>query len=189
MIALLTGKPTISKSGLIIDVNGVGYLVAVPITLATKVVHQPSVTLHIYTHVREEALELYGFQTEDERALFMLLLSVSGVGPRIALAIVEKGSSALVGAVQKADVHFFSAIPRVGKKLAQKIIIELKSKLGSIQELDLGPVSEQQATVMEALISLGFDHSQVEQVVRELNPELPLEKAVQEGIKKISHIK
>jgi len=186
MIARLTGKPELTRNGLIVDVQGVGYLVAVPSSLAQKLAQLDICTLHIYTHVKEESLDLFGFASEEERSLFLLLLSVSGVGPKIALAIVERGSSALVQAVQQADVHFFSSTPRVGKKLAQKIIIELKSKLGSLQELDLGPVSEQQSTVMEALLSLGFDSQQVEQVVRELDVELSVEKAVQVGIKRLA---
>ncbi len=185
MIALLTGKPTSTRNGLIIDVHGVGYLVSVSSTLANKAIQSESCTLHIHTHVREDSLELYGFSSAEEKELFLLLLSVSGVGPRIALAIVEKGGTALITAVQQADVAFFSATPRVGKKLAQKIIIELKSKLGSLQDLDLGPVSEQQSTVLEALLSLGFNPQQSEQVVRDIDPTLPIEKAVQQAIQKL----
>ncbi len=186
MIALLTGKPLPSKSGIILDVRGVGYLVLVPQSIAAHVFQSELVTLHIYTHVREESLELYGFITEQERELFVLLLSVSGVGPKTALGIVEQGSTPLISAVQQADVRFFSSIPRIGKKLAQKIIIELKSKLGSLQELDLGPVSEQQTIVQEALLTLGFDAQQIEQVVRTVDPELSAEKAIQEALKHLS---
>ncbi len=182
MISLLIGKPILTKRGLTILINGVGYAVFVSPSISTKI-SSGTITLFIYTHVKEECLELYGFLTEDDRELFLLLLSVNGVGPRTALAIVEKGGPQLITAVQEANIAFFSSIPRIGKKLSQKIIIELKSKLGSLQDLDLTSLTEQQSNVAEALIGLGFDQDEVERVVRSLDPDISIQQAIQLSIK------
>ena len=156
MIAFLSGIPRVVDGHLMVMVNGVGYGVSVNPTLLHRAITTPTIELFIYTHVKEEALELYGFATYEEKKLFSLLLSVSGIGPRIALGIVGQGSEALTTAVQEAQVGFFTAIPRVGKKLAQKIIIELRGKLGEIKTLSLGAKSSVYQDVLESLMSLGF---------------------------------
>jgi len=172
MIAYLLGKPILQSSGLIMLVQGVGYGVMVSaktlIALAARA-EESKVELWIYTHVREEALDLYGFLKPEDKSIFQILLSVSGVGPRTALGIIEAGASAIIDAVQTANVAFFSSVPRVGKKLAQKIIIELKPKLGSLQELNLGPQNPQAADVTEALLALGFSDQEVQMVTQNLD--------------------
>ena len=170
MIGFLSGTPQLLLDKLLVKVGGVGYEVTVGTATLQQVVGQPTVELYIHTHVKEEALELYGFLTLDDRSLFRLLLSVSGVGPKTAVAIANAGADALRVAVQQADVSFFTAIPRVGKKLAQKIIIELKSKLGSLTELQLDtPVGIEQDAVA-ALTALGFDEQAVLRQLHALPP-------------------
>lgn len=162
MIAYLVGRPIIQEQQLILLVNDVGYGVSV----SSKVFHQLSdqtdtkIALYIHTHVREEELKLFGFLTAQEKQLFELVLSVSGVGPSTALHLMDRDPDQLVTAVQEADVSFFSAVPRVGKKLAQKIIIELRGKLGELKELNLAPLSPKQQVVLDALISLGFTETE-----------------------------
>jgi holliday junction DNA helicase RuvA len=112
-----------------------------------------------------------------------ILISVSGVGPKTGLAILNFGASEIIEAVQQADTSFFAAVPRVGKKLAQKIIIELRTKLGALKELDLGPVSPQRQEVLLALQSLGFDERSVHQVLQEISvEEMSLSEAVKTAI-------
>ncbi len=187
MIAYLQGQPLVVDSQLILMCNGVGYGVHVTNATLSSIATLQTVSLHIYTHVKEEALELFGFVNHEEKKLFLLLLSVSGVGPKTALAILEKGTTAVVTAVQQAQVQVFSSVPRVGKKVAQKIIIELTPKLGSLKQLQLTPLSTFQSELTLALVSLGFDPDVVEELVRtqELE-ELGLPQALQLCLKKLS---
>lgn len=184
MIALLTGQPQRLADRLILLVNGVGYAVFVGQHLLAEAIIQETLTLYIHTYVKEDRLELYGFKTPAELQLFEQVLSVSGVGPKMAIALIDAGASQLIEAIQQAELSFFTAVPRVGKKLGQKIIIELKSKLGGLRELDLGPVSGKQADVVETLQALGFSDQAIHSAVRQLDIEnLTLEAAVKAGIK------
>ncbi len=183
MFALITGKPIIFRDRLILDVNRVGYDIQVNNATLQHCAGKDEVSLHIYTYVREDRIELYGFVQPQEKELFELLIDVSGVGPKTALSITEKGSAALVEAVQQANVAFFTKVPRVGKKSAQKIIIELKTKLGGLKDLDLKPLSSKEWEISEALQSLGFSESESEMVLKQLDvEELALEEAVQKAI-------
>src|SRR5436190_10539061 len=113
----------------IIDVNGVGYKVLIPATISITL--SAPIKLFTHTHVREDLLELYGFTEPQDLKLFEYLISVSGVGCKTALGVFAVGSrSQIVGAIAANDVGFFTSVPRLGKKNAQKIIIELKNKLG-----------------------------------------------------------
>ena len=129
MIARLRGRAS-GRVGqaLIVDVNGVGYLVH-----ATPSVHRlgaDEITVEVHTVVREDALQLFGFASADERELFELLLGVNGVGPKVALAIVSGSTPAeLRRAIARDDVKRFQAIPGVGLKTAQRVVLELKAKL------------------------------------------------------------
>lgn len=189
MIGYLRGTPKLLGSELLIDVNGVGYQVSVTAALLTQVAHLTDVELFIHTHVREDTLELFGFRTPEEKHLFLLLLGVSGVGPRTALNITERPPQEIIAAVQHADSRFFSSIPRVGKKVAQKIIIELKSKLGSLRELDLGPTSTQEQEIIGALTGLGFIEEDILQELRQEDySELSLEETIKRIIQKLSKV-
>lgn len=169
MIAFLTGRPEVIQDELIIHVNGVGYGVKVSSRVLMAVQDEEELSLHIYSHIREDRFELYGFPTRQELELFKLVIGVSGVGPATALNLMDKDPDKLVEAVQEANTSFFKSVPRVGKKLAQKIIIELRGKLGELKELNLAPLSAAQRTVAEALESLGMDQDQIENAVQELD--------------------
>lgn len=186
MIGFLSGRPQLLKDSLLIITNGVGYEVHCSPHLLTTYGERSLLELFVYTHVREEALELYGFETLKEKELFQLVLSVSGVGPKTALNIVDRGADRLVEAVQQAQVSFFTAIPRVGKKVAQKVIIELRGKLGELRQLDLGPKSQAHQDVVEAVVALGFVEDSVEEAARELNlEEMDVQQAIKAVIKKV----
>ena len=131
MIARLRGKPIASTpEGLLLDVGGVGYLVAATPSAVRKADGAEEVTVETYLHVREDAMQLYGFAERAERELFIQLLSVNGIGPKVALAIVS-GSPAeeLRRAIVREDAVRFQAIPGIGKKTAERIVLELKEKL------------------------------------------------------------
>lgn len=184
MIGFLTGQPRSHIKGLLVMVNGVGYLVHVGQKTESELVHAAEVSLFIHTYVKPEALELYGFQTKEAYQVFQLLLSVSGVGPRTALAITDHPPQKIITAVQEAQTSFFTAVPRVGKKLAQKIIIELRSKLGELKELDLKPKSAKAQEVYEALSSLGLESEIIEDALTKIDVEnQPIEKSITEILK------
>lgn len=168
MIGALTGKVFDKrKNPILLMVSGVGYAVHVPPRTIHTLIDEKTSTFFTHTHVREDALELYGFITREELELFELLLSVSGIGPRTALPIVQQGVPLVTRAVNESDVDFFTTIPRLGRKNAQKIIIELKSKLGSIRELDLteGAISETKE-ILDALLSMGFEKKEALSAIR-----------------------
>lgn len=168
MIGALEGKiARITSASVLLMVGGVGYLVHVPSQTLNSLQLASPLFLHTYTHVREDALSLFGFKTTAELFLFELLLSVSGIGPKTALAIVDRGVSPVEQAIQASDVGFFTTIPRLGKKNAQKVIIELKSKLGSVADLDLQSDGETEELI-EALGAVGFSRAEVLKVIRSI---------------------
>lgn len=186
MIGKLTGMVNVSSGNqIIVDIHDVGYLVNITDTFAQKLKAGTSQTFYIHTHVRDDALDLYGFIDTQELTLFKLLLSVSGIGPKTALTIVGHGAGAVEGAVQKSDVDFFTDIPRLGKKNAQKIIIELKNKLGSINDLDLSGGDESETKqIMEALLSMGFKRHEIIEALKKIdNTQIPIEEKIKQVIK------
>ncbi len=167
MIGMLSGTIVIKNSpAVIVDVHGVGYKVLVSHSLFAEFSLGSQVQLYIYTHVREDVLELYGFTSPEDLRLFEMLISVSGVGCKSALGVFSVGSrAAIVNAIVAGDVSFFTAVPRLGKKNGQKIIIELKNKLGSVEDLDLHGESSEQLEAITALQSFGFTRQEAESAI------------------------
>ncbi len=166
MIALLKGiVDSRIDPHLIIDVHGVGYKVLPSHQVVSKLQGVGSeIKLYIYTHVREDLIELYGFDDAQDLRLFEQLISVSGIGPKTAIGIFTVGSrNGIINAVATGDITFFTSVPRLGKKNAQKLIIELKGKLGSIEDLDL---SDNQDLVHDDVIAAlkNFGYSMQEAV-------------------------
>lgn len=188
MIAAVTGRPEVLSDQVIIHTaSGVGYGVHAGGHLLTQLSSLTETTLYIFTFVKEDRLELYGFKAIVERQLFETVLDVSGVGPKTALALIDAGADRLVESVQQADLSFFTSIPRVGKKLGQKIIIELTSKLGSLKQLSLGPLSQQKQDVIDALTNLGYSPELAQRTVTDLDLEnLPLATAIKVAVKHAS---
>ncbi|SRR6266568_2361459 len=170
MIGTLTGVIEYREDPfLIIDVHGVGYKVLVPTPVLTKISGTgETIKLYTHTHVREDLLELYGFTDPADLKVFSLLISVSGVGCRTALGIFSVGSRAdIVQAISLSDVTFFTSVPRLGKKNGQKIIIELKSKLGAGGELDLSSdEGGEQQEVITALQAFGYSPREAQAALR-----------------------
>src|SRR3990167_9962071 len=139
MIGHLNGEVIFKESNsIILDVKGVGYKVLAASDVLTKAHKGFPLELFIYTHVREDNISLFGFLEASDLKLFENLIGVSGIGPKTAMNIFSIGDrSQIVSAIISADTAFFKSVPRLGQKNAQKIIIELKNKYGSIAELDL----------------------------------------------------
>jgi len=157
---------------LIVDVHGVGYKVLVPTSVLAKVTTiGETIKLYTHTHVREDLLELYGFTDPSDLKIFTLLISVSGVGCRTALGIFSVGTRHdIMQAISNGDVTFFTTVPRLGKKNGQKIIIELKNKVGSYADLDLSQdTSKDQSELLNALKGFGFSTREAQDAIRELS--------------------
>ena len=159
MIGFLNGEVVARDDPyIVIDVGGVGYKVVVANGVLSSISKNTKVKLFVYTHVREDAISLFGFLDSLDLKLFENLISVSGVGPKTAMNIFSIGDrERIIEAIITNDVSFFSSVPRLGKKNAQKIIIELKSKLGSIEDLDLSKMDvKENSEVIAALKQFGF---------------------------------
>jgi Holliday junction DNA helicase RuvA len=169
--------------GLVLDVGGVGYLVAATPRALARASGDGEVTVETYLHVREDALQLYGFVDADERELFVQLLSVSGIGPKVALAVVS-GSPAreLRRAIVREDAARFQAIPGIGRKTAERIVLELKEKLSVVEAL---PAAGGTGTVArDALVELGFSLVEAERALAEIDDDLPPEEQVRLALRR-----
>jgi holliday junction DNA helicase RuvA len=182
MIASVRGRVVARRlDSVVLDVNGVGYLVQTT-RRALQKAQGGEVSLDTYLHVREDALQLYGFAEPAERELFELFLSVSGVGPKVAIAILSGSTPTdLRRAIALADETRFVAIPGIGKKTAQRIVLELKEKLGPV---DLGSESPAQELVArDALVELGYSVPEAERALAAVDPELPPEERVRQALR------
>jgi Holliday junction DNA helicase RuvA len=174
MIALLRGM-LVEKhpNQAIVDTGGVGYDVTIPVSTFTKLPDAGSeVKLRIHTHVREDALALYGFLTQDEKALFEKLISVSGIGPTLAVKILSGLAAAdLILSIRRGEVEKLVKIPGVGKKTAERMVLELRDKLPAVTgEEPAAPAAETlspvEQDVLSALLNLGCARPQAEAAVR-----------------------
>ena len=182
MSARLRGRPIgNTPEGLIVDVGGVGYLVAATPTAVRAADGAAEVALHTYLHVREDALQLYGFAEAAERQLFVQLLSVNGVGPKVALAIVSGSPAAdLRRAIVLEDTARFQAIPGIGKR----IVLELKEKLGDAPvPISSAGGTQPHVVARDALVELGYSVGEAEQALAAVDPELPPEERVRQALK------
>jgi Holliday junction DNA helicase RuvA len=167
VIAHLRGK-LIEKdpARVVLDVNGVGYEVFVPLTTFSSLPERGGeVAVDVHTHVREDVIALYGFSTRRERSIFEKLMSISGIGPKLAITILSGGSvDDLVTAIRRSDLVRLTAIPGVGKKTAERIIVELKDKL---QDFAVAPEkSGVEIDVLSALENLGYNRALAESAIR-----------------------
>lgn len=170
MIGRLTGRlAEKSPDQLLLDVGGVGYLVHIPLSTFYELPEVESPTsLFVHTHVREDTLALYGFLSERERSLFLLLLTVAGIGPRVALTVLSgMPPSELVEALRKQDVRRLVSVPGVGKKTADRMVLELSEK---VQKFAAAPAAEAVPSVaaddvISALVNLGYRKNEAERAV------------------------
>ena len=193
MIAWLSGRLRHkSVDHLIIDVAGVGYQVSVPLSTYSAIPEDgEDVSLHIYTHVREDSLSLFGFLTEAEKSMFMLLLGVSGIGPKLALAILSSlPVQDLSRAILSSDESRLFSIPGIGKKTAARMLLELKDKMKLIMPM-IAPLPEEAVAsddledVISALVNLGYKKPQAEETarkVRHAHPGLAVKDQIREAL-------
>jgi Holliday junction DNA helicase RuvA len=184
VISRLRGAPAgRTVDGLVVDVGGVGYLVSATPAVLRRADAASEVTVETYLHVREDTLQLYGFADAGERALFIQLLGVSGIGPKVALAVVSSASPEdLQRAIALKDSARFQAIPGIGKKTAERIVLELE---GSLAETAPAPSSgaPRELVARDALVELGYSVVEAEQALAGVDPELPVEERVREALR------
>ena len=170
MIGRLVGRlASKATDHVILDVGGVGYFVQIPLSTFYELPEAESpASLWIHTYVREDALALYGFLTEVERTLFLMLIGVAGIGPRVALTVLSgMPPSDLIEALRKADVKRLMAVPGVGKKTAERMVLELAKKANRLGVEPSGGKPPAVATedVVSALVNLGYRHGDAERAV------------------------
>jgi holliday junction DNA helicase RuvA len=193
MIAKLKGKiDELKPTELILDVNGVGFQVFIPFTTYEKIQDKSEIELYIYTLHKEDQLKLFGFFSENEKQLFTILLSISGIGPSIALSILAGiDSGSLVEAVQNNNTLLLTKIPGIGKSKAEKLVFELKRKINKLESFS-APVSKNSTIrndAIEALVSLGFDESRAVKSVNEILEkftDIPIEALIKNALKSLS---
>ena len=188
MINQLTGTVAAKRDRYaVIKVSGVGFrLYLLPETLSTLVVSETKlVTFFTYLAVREDALDLYGFQTEAELDLFELLISVSGIGPKGALAILSLAPpSTLTRAIAGGDINYLTKISGIGRKRAEKIILELKDKFSGEVEIP-GGATEHDSDILDALLSLGYTQKEAREMVQKIPQDIKGREArLKEALKK-----
>ncbi len=195
MIAYLKGN-ILQKtpSQVVVDIGGVGYCAAIPLSTFFKLgeIGDP-VELFIYTHLTDNALSLFGFMTKDERELFLKLIGISGIGPRLAMNVlsgIEVGD--LVDAVKKSDVARIALVPGIGKKTALRITMELQDKIEKKEKLLAVRGSREKEDLISALLNLGFRRKEVERIVDETigaqGTEAEFEKLLRECLKRLSKV-
>ena len=191
MIARLRGRAVAwDGDGLVVDVGGVGYLVHATPSAVRKSEGADEATIHTYLHVRDDALQLYGFAEPAERELFEQLLAVSGVGPKVALAIVSGYSPAeLRRAIVREDAALFQTIPGIGKKTAQRVVLELKEKLAPLvavagaESEAVGRAGDGHLVARDALVELGYSVAEAEQRLTATDPDLPPAERVRQALR------
>ena len=189
MIAQLRGRPIArTPEGLVLDVAGVGYLVQATPSAVRKADGADEVTLLTYLNVREDALQLFGFGEQAERDLFVSLLSVNGVGPKVALAVVSGSPAAeLRRAIVLEDAARFQAIPGIGKKTAERIVLELKEKLAaSVSIASAGGTggADDHVVARDALVELGYSLTDAERALSQTDSSATPEERVRQALRK-----
>ena len=187
MIGFLTGKIISSKpTQIILDVNGVGYLVNISISTFEKISDKESISLYIHTSVKEDSITLFGFYTQSEKEMFELLISISGIGPKVSLGILSGiAVDDLKDAIANGNVSRLIAIPGIGRKTAERVVLELRSKVDSIKPDGSIKETSNKDEAVSALATLGYQRQIAEKVVRDLlseNPGYSLEELIRKAL-------
>ncbi len=178
-IAVYTGNKSV-----IVDVHGVGYKISVSGDTAASVHQGKEISLWTHMHVREDALDLYGFLTRDELEFFELLIHVSGIGPKGALTILAVASiDILVKAIRSGDTAYLTKISGIGKKTAEKIIIELRDKIDKTSHEAPGESLQGEIDALEALKSLGYRDHEAREALKKVQVDKDINTKIREALK------
>tara|TARA_Y100001934_G_scaffold84883_1_gene105478 strand:+ start:120 stop:710 length:591 start_codon:yes stop_codon:yes gene_type:complete len=192
MIDQISGKIiSINDNYVVLAVGGLGIKVNISANFASKLVNEDLITLVTYLNVREDALDLYGFKNDSERNLFLMLIAISGIGPKLAVSILSGVElEELKSNILSGDIKSLTSIPGVGAKTAKRIIIELKDKLSKTTTTELGFEenfgSKISKDVLSALVGLGYSESMATEVIKRINPansDKSIESLIKEALK------
>ena len=179
----------------VVDCQGVGYLVTIPLSTFFQLGEEGQpIELHIHTHLTDTALTLYGFMAPDEKDLFLKLISVSGIGPKLAMAVLSGiGPDEFAEAVRTSDVARISQVPGIGKKTALRLAMELADKLEKKENLLKGKAAQETEDLISALLNLGFRRKEIERVVEDTvrahkDKEVGFEKLLRECLNKLAKL-
>ena len=195
MIDQISGKIiSINDNYVVLRVGGLGIKVNISANFASKLVNEDLITLVTYLNVREDALDLYGFKNDSERNLFLMLISISGIGPKLAVSILSGVElEELKSNILSGDIKSLTSIPGVGAKTAKRIIIELKDKLSKTTTTELGFKdnfgSKISKDVLSALVGLGYSESMATEVIKKINPansDKSIESLIKEALKALN---
>ncbi len=171
----------IDSNYVILDNNGIGYLIYVPNPYSYKLNNE--YTIFIYTCVREEEYTLYGFKDREQKELFLKLINVKGLGPKMALPIIATGTiDAISDAIENEDLNYLKKFPKIGDKVAKQMILDLKGKLNSINT-GIFAKEDYSAELTEVLLGLGYKRADVKRVIGKVNSNNSLEEQVKEALK------
>ena len=179
MYGYIKGTVTeVESNYIIIDNNGIGYIIFVPNPYAYQL--NSEYTVYTYTQVREDEYSLYGFKEKEEKDLFMKLISVKGLGPRMALPMLATGSiNGIMDAIDRENILYLKKFPKIGDKVAKQIILDLKGKLNATGVVTTSNNDE----LIEVLKGLGYKTQDILKVVRQVNTNLSLEDQIKEALK------
>ncbi len=195
MIAYLKGQ-LLQKTpnSVVVDIAGVGYCAAIPLSTFFRLGKENTpCELHIYTHLTDNSLSLFGFSTKQEKDLFLRLIGISGIGPKLALNVLSGiGPEELEDAVEKSDIARITLIPGVGKKTAMRIALELQQKIERRERLLAVKGSREREDLISALMNLGFRKKEVEgvvdQVIKTFKLEAGIERLLRESLKRLAKV-
>ncbi len=188
MIGYLTGKIiSLKPTKILLDVNGVGYAVNISINTFENISDLTTISLFIYTSVKEDSITLYGFFTESEKQMFELLISVTGIGPKLALSILSGiKTDDLKDAIQRGDISRIIAVPGIGRKTGERLVLELKNKVDHVSEEGIKEFSFSiKNEAVSALTTLGYNSKTADKVIRDIlfeNANISLEELIKKAL-------
>lgn len=182
MYGYISGKITeINSNYVIIDNHGIGYQIYVPNPYGFML--EKEYTIYTYSNIREDEYTLYGFKTKEEKELFLKLISVKGLGPKMALPMLATGSiSLLEEAIETENINYLKKFPKIGDKVAKQVILDLKGKLNVINT-GLFKREDHSNELSEALLGLGYKQADIKKIINKVNIELSVEEQIKEALK------
>ena len=167
---------------IVIETGGVGYFIFVPNPFAFTLNEEAKV--YVYNHIREDENSLYGFKTKEEKELFLKLLNVKGVGPKLVMPMLATGSvNGIIDAIDRENILYLKKFPKIGEKLARQIVLDLKGKLEFIGTGISDDVVETEQELQEALLALGYKDKEIKKVIGQVDENSSIEEQIKEALK------